>query len=101
MNLQNIPSHADDIRHMFRSTPPKPYTMDVGNNQIVGPLYHEIQLADGSWRTLADIQVGDHLSLICEDGTFNIDVDNVVVTGSNVSITFSGEHLNLAERSNI
>lgn len=91
MNLQNIPSHADDIRHMFRSTPPKPYTMDVGNNQIVGPLYHEIQLADGSWRTLADIQAGDHLSLICEDGTSNIHVDNVVVTGTNVSITFSDE----------
>lgn len=91
MNLQNIPSHADDIRHMFRSTPPKPYTIDVDNNQIVGPLYHEIQLADGSWRTIADIHVGDHLSLICEEGTFNIHVDNVVVTGTNVSITFSDE----------
>lgn len=90
-NLQNIPAHADDIRHMFRSTPPKSYTMDVDNDQIVGPLYHEIQLADGSWRTLADIQVGDHLSLICEEGTFNIHVDNVAITGSNVSITFSDE----------
>lgn len=91
MNLQNIPSHAEDIRHMFRSTPPKPYIMDVCNNQIVGPLYHEIQLADSSWRTLADIHVGDQLSLICEDGVSNIHVDNVVITGSNVSITFSNE----------
>lgn len=90
-NLQNIPSHAEDIRHMFRSTPPKPYTMNVCNNQIAGPLYHEIQLADGSWKTLADIHVGDQLSLSCEDGIFNIHVDNVVVTGSSVSITFSDE----------
>lgn len=69
-NLQNIPSHAEDIRHMFRSTPPCPYVNEISEDNILeAPQYHQIQLSDGSWRTLSKLLPGDVVQTDSAAGT--------------------------------
>lgn len=50
-NMQNIPSHATDIRHMFRATPEKKLLLDCSNDDstvsITLPGYYYVQTPDG------------------------------------------------------
>ena len=50
-NMQNIPSHATDIRHMFRATPEKQLLLDCSNDDnivsITLPGYYYVQTPDG------------------------------------------------------
>lgn len=59
----NIPSHAVDIRHMFRATPQKDYTVEseVDDNNEVSFVIdngHELQTSEG-YKPVVDIVPGD------------------------------------------
>lgn len=59
-NMQNIPSHATDIRHFFRATPKekKSLSYETENDTLeldLNELY-EVKLADGSWCRVMDLK---------------------------------------------
>lgn len=59
----NIPSHAVDIRHMFRATPQKDYTVEseVDDNNEVSFVIdngHELQTSEG-YKPVVDVVPGD------------------------------------------
>lgn len=62
-NLQNIPSHALDIRHMFRATPADSYVIDVDSNSVSLPNYHILTTQNGD-KLVKDIQVEDKVQFI-------------------------------------
>lgn len=66
-NLQNIPSHANDIRHMFRATPQKYHIKDCDDKDnfihIQLPLYYDMKTPSG-YRQVKDLHVGDDVILL-------------------------------------
>lgn len=59
-NLQNIPSHATDIRHMFRATPRQEEFRDTNSdNEIKLKSFERLQLSSGEFTDCSDIKVGD------------------------------------------
>ena len=67
-NVQNIPSHALDIRHQFRATPAMEKTSDCEETDegIVVTLgsYDTVYMADGTEKDVIDLQVGDTIILL-------------------------------------
>ena len=67
-NVQNIPSHALDIRHQFRATPAMEKTSDCEETDegIVVTLgsYDTVYMADGSEKDVIDLRVGDTIILL-------------------------------------
>ena len=60
MNAQNIPSHAVDIRHMFRATPRQEEFRDTNSdNEIKLKSFERLQLSSGQFVDCSDIKVGD------------------------------------------
>lgn len=60
MNAQNIPSHAVDIRHMFRATPRQEEFRDTNSdNEIKLKSFERLQLSSGEFTDCSDIKVGD------------------------------------------
>lgn len=66
-NLQNIPSHATDIRHMFRATPAKELSIDCeekgGLVTVSLPRYYSVKV-DGSYKQVTDLCEGDQVELL-------------------------------------
>lgn len=69
-NLQNIPSHAGNIRHMFRATPAKCEFKECQSNDgaitITLKSFQYVYLDSGHEVKVEDVAVGD--KLICESG---------------------------------
>lgn len=67
-NVQNIPSHALDIRHQFRATPAMEKTSDCEETDegIVVTLgsYDTVYMADGTEKDVIDLRVGDTIILL-------------------------------------
>lgn len=67
-NVQNIPSHALDIRHQFRATPAMEKTSDCEETDegIVVTLgsYDTVYMADGTEKDVIDLHVGDTIILL-------------------------------------
>lgn len=67
-NLQNIPSHATDIRHMFRATPSyiKTVSCQVVDDRvsISLPRYNLLLLSDGNYKTVSDLHTLDSVQLL-------------------------------------
>ena len=67
MNVQNIPSHATDIRHMFRATPAKQDTVkcNSGENNITVslPLNYSVTTTDGL-KLVSELAEGDSVKLL-------------------------------------
>lgn len=57
-NLQNIPSHNNEIRMMFTAAPGNPEDVPVLNNKIELNDYSEI-LTDSGWKLVKNLNVGD------------------------------------------
>ena len=67
-NVQNIPSHALDVRHQFRATPAmeKIDECDETDNGIEVTLgsYDTVYMADGTEKEVIDLQIGDAVILL-------------------------------------
>lgn len=67
-NMMNIPSHATDIRHMFRATASRYDTIDCFNNVFTDeivveiPRYYYVKTPEGE-RMVEDLKVGDSVIL--------------------------------------
>lgn len=72
-NLQNIPSHATDIRHLFRATASDIENIDCRYNEendevaVQIPNWNKCYLQDGTLVNAIDLQVGQSVKLV-EDG---------------------------------
>jgi hypothetical protein len=59
INLQNIPSHNNDIRKMFIGQTTYNDTNIQENNTYTFNKSEEVELADGSWKWVELLKVGD------------------------------------------
>lgn len=64
-NVQNIPSHALDIRHMFRATPEQTEIVKVDNNAIKLSIWDSIP-TDSGMKKVKDLKVDDKI-IMSED----------------------------------
>lgn len=73
LNLQNIPSHATDIRHLFRATASDIENIECQYNEetdevvVQVPNWNKCYLEDGTLVNAIDLQVGQSVKLL-EDG---------------------------------
>lgn len=69
-NLQNIPSHATDIRHLFRATAADieniqcQYNAETNQIKVQIPNWNKVHLQNGSTPNAIDLKVGDSLQCI-------------------------------------
>ena len=81
-NCQNIPSHASDIRHMFRATARSYEDVDVSNKtEIVLKYYDKVDTGEG-YILSSDLKPGSIIKTDEQD----ITVQNVSIQGENVYI---------------
>ena len=59
VNMQNIPSHATDIRHMFRATPQVDELVEVDNVLTISNV-DSLETTEG-WKSARDIKIDDKL----------------------------------------
>ena len=64
-NMQNIPSHATDIRHMFRATIQKDEDMEIKDDCFTLKYFDRVQ-TDNGFVPCGNLNIGD--SLILQDG---------------------------------
>ena len=96
-NLQNIPSHAVDIRHMFRATAEGHIFEDCqeSNDEINVSLYryHKVKLLSGEYVNVSDLKVGDSVELCDSENRYQYkQLTKIVESNSDVSkmdLTFS------------
>lgn len=91
-NMQNIPSHAVDIRHMFRATPQADYQLesdiDADNCvQFVIDNGHKIQ-TDKGYKFVTDLVVNDEVILFDMDKEVKCNVQEINIEGSTTRICF-------------
>ena len=87
-NLQNIPSHATDIRHMFRATPEVDENVEVQGNSITLKYYDRVETADG-FVPCGKLKASDTLYLTDDsDQTHIVAVQNVDIDNDNVTVTW-------------
>lgn len=71
MNLQNIPSHATDIRHLFRATAAQRHSDKIncedGSIKLSLPTCSRI-IVDGEKVKIDDLQIGRIISLVSKEG---------------------------------
>ena len=67
-NMQQIPSHATDIRHQFRATPSMEKIDDCSETEngieVTIGLYDIVYMADNTEKEVIDLQVGDSVKLL-------------------------------------
>lgn len=77
-NLQNIPSHADDIRHMFRATPEQHTTVESidSEDSIQFKLNntYSIKLIDGKFKKVRDLTIGDAFTTMFESNSVTLQI---------------------------
>lgn len=65
--MQQIPSHANDIRHQFRATPSMEKIDDCNETdngiEVTLGTYDTVFMADGTEKEVIDLQVGDIVML--------------------------------------
>lgn len=81
-NLQNIPSHATDIRHMFRATPQYDETVDLSSNVLNVKYYDRVETNKG-FVPAGKLEVGS--VVVTDEGSVN--VASVDVVGPDVAVT--------------
>lgn len=81
-NCQNIPSHATDIRHMFRATPQYDETVSVESNVLNVKYYDRVETADG-FVPAGKLEAGN--KVVTDEGT--VVVSSINVSGSDVALT--------------
>ena len=87
-NLQNIPSHATDIRHMFRATPEVDENVEVQGNSITLKYYDRVETANG-FVPCGKLKASDTLYLTDDsDQTHIVAVQNVHIDNDTVTVTW-------------
>lgn len=87
-NCQNIPSHATDIRHMFRATPQVDENVEVQGNSITLKYYDRVETADG-FVPCGKLKASDTLYLTDDSNqTHIVAVQNVDIDNDNVTVTW-------------
>lgn len=75
-NVQQIPSHAMDIRHQFRTTPAierlSPCQAVDGKLSITLGSYDSINLVDGTSKDIIDLSIGDQIGVYRSDKILTI-----------------------------
>ena len=91
-NVQQIPSHATDIRHQFRATPAME-KIDVCDQtehgiEVTIGLYDTVYMADNTEKDVIDLQVGDVVKLLNDNKEVNAVVKSISNQAPNASICF-------------
>lgn len=97
-NLQNVPSHATDIRHMFRATPQKDEIIDVeGKDSLLDILLFQadsLQKGDGTFVMVKDLQIGEKVEFEGENSQlYNLELlsKSGLDAHGNILLTFKEE----------
>ena len=90
-NLQNIPSHAVDIRHMFRATPESMEKLDptgVTEDEITFtvPRWYSVTV-NSSPVEASNVHEGDELSILDNNVSVTMRVTSVDEVDENIKIT--------------
>lgn len=93
-NMQNIPSHATDIRHMFRATPEKDELISSEDGKFTLKYYDRIKTSEGfipvgnwNWQTVFVVRDGVEAEGHCSVSSDSSDTCVVEVNGGECSIT--------------
>lgn len=86
-NVQNIPSHALDIRHMFRATPAGQFRVAVSKHNHIRVKYScQLLQLDGTKIQVTKLYPGDKLKLLKIDGAHDI-ADEAVAEISSIDMS--------------
>lgn len=90
-NMQNIPSHATDIRHMFRATPESFEKLDstnVTDDEItfIVPRWYSVTINSAAVEA-STVHEGDELSILDNNVSVAMKVTNVEEVDENIKIT--------------
>lgn len=92
MNMQNIPSHADDIRHMFRATPRTKYTKECTEKDniitVELPRYHIVKTSEGS-KEVCHLEIGDKVCFKNGIDEHLLELKSIVENGVNDILSFN------------
>ena len=92
-NLQQIPSHAKDIRHQFRATPQLEHSIEqisVGSALELNLFsYDALDTADNGWKDIIDLSEGEDIILHCGKNTCIGTIDCIQHTLPNTYIRIS------------
>lgn len=91
-NVQQIPSHATDIRHQFRATPAMEkiddcVQTDDGVKVTLG-IYDTVYMADNTEKDVIDLQVGDVVKILNNNKEVNAIVKSISNQAPYASICF-------------
>lgn len=91
-NVQNIPSHALDVRHQFRATPAMEMTDDCEETdqgvEVTLGSYDTVFMADGTEKEVIDLQIGDIVTLLNKGEEVKAIVKSISNTAPNTRICF-------------
>jgi len=91
-NVQNIPSHALDVRHQFRATPAmeKIDTCQETENgiEVTIGLYDTVYMADNTEKDVIDLQVGDVIKILNNNEEVDAIVKSISNQAPNASLCF-------------
>lgn len=91
-NVQNIPSHALDVRHQFRATPAMEKLDDCKQTEngieVTIGLYDTVYMADNTERDVIDLQVGDVIKILNNNEEVNAVVKSISNQAPNARICF-------------
>lgn len=91
-NMQQIPSHAADIRHQFRATPAMEKIDDCTQTEdgieVTIGLYDTVYMADNTEKDVIDLQVGDVIKILNNNEEVNAIVKSISNQAPNATICF-------------
>lgn len=91
-NVQQIPSHALDIRHQFRATPAMEKIDDCEQTEngieVTIGLYDTVYMADNTEKDVIDLQVGDVIKILNNNEEVNAIVKSISNQAPNAGICF-------------
>lgn len=91
-NMQQIPSHAADIRHQFRATPATEKIDDCTQTEdgieVTIGLYDTVYMADDTEKDVIDLQVGDVVKILNNNEEVNAIVKSISNQAPNATLRF-------------
>jgi len=88
-NLQNIPSHNQEIRLLFKAAGSTPTQEEIADNSISVFSCYEFERDNGEWVEAKSLSVGDKVSVVDDVlGEIFAEIKNIVVDNSKYIIEF-------------
>lgn len=88
-NLQNIPSHATDIRHMFRATPSKEELVDCEDKEglvtVSLPRYYLVK-SEGAYKEVVKLSEKDEVELLYKGKPVSMVVSSISENVSDIKL---------------